>query len=61
MEVHDNGTGPGPGGWSGGGLSTMRERAEELGGVLTVEPREQGGTVVAARLPLASPAAQVEP
>jgi signal transduction histidine kinase len=34
------------------GLSSMRERAEELGGTLAVEPGPQGGTRVLARLPL---------
>jgi signal transduction histidine kinase len=32
----------------------MRERAAELGGVLSVEPRPGGGTRVVARLPLAT-------
>jgi signal transduction histidine kinase len=30
----------------------MRERAEELGGTLTIEPIREGGTRVLARLPL---------
>ncbi len=34
------------------GTSTMRERAEELGGTLTVRPGEHGGTVVTAVLPV---------
>lgn len=38
--------------WSGVGLSTMRERAEELGGSLRVAARPGGGTVVSAVLPL---------
>jgi signal transduction histidine kinase len=29
----------------------MRERAEELGGICTIEPVESGGTRVLARLP----------
>ncbi len=38
--------------WSGGlGLSTMRERAETLGGSLEVQSRLGGGTAVVARLP----------
>ena len=31
----------------------MRERAEELGGTLVIEPGPEGGTRVLARLPLA--------
>ncbi|MEO3781725.1 sensor histidine kinase [Actinocorallia sp. B10E7] len=38
---------------SGLGLTSMRERASELGGTLTVASRPGGGTVVTARLPLA--------
>jgi signal transduction histidine kinase len=34
------------------GLSSMRERAEELGGRCEVEPDSEGGTRVLARLPL---------
>ncbi|MGY1915249.1 sensor histidine kinase [Blastococcus sp. SYSU DS0973] len=37
----------------GNGLTTMREWADELGGVLTVDDRAGGGTVVCAALPLA--------
>jgi signal transduction histidine kinase len=37
---------------AGVGLASMRERAEELGGGLAVEPRPGGGTRVAAVLPL---------
>jgi len=40
---------------AGVGLSSMRERAEELGGTLAVEPGPQGGTRVLARLPLPAP------
>jgi signal transduction histidine kinase len=36
----------------GAGLTTMRERAAEIGGRLEVGPRPGGGTVVTARLPL---------
>ena len=45
-----SGTSGSPGG--GNGLWTMREWAEELGGVLAVDPRSGGGTVVRASLPL---------
>jgi signal transduction histidine kinase len=37
------------------GLSSMRERAEELGGTLAIEPEPEGGTRVLARLPLPAP------
>ncbi|PKK14977.1 MAG: two-component sensor histidine kinase [Thermomonospora sp. CIF 1] len=37
----------------GGGLRSMRERAAEVGGDLTVASRRGGGTTVRARLPLA--------
>lgn len=51
--VRDNGRGlPPPGSVQGHGLSTMRERAEELRGRLTVSAGDDGGTVVEARLPL---------
>ena len=36
----------------GVGLRSMRERAEELGGTLTIEPGPEGGTRVAAILPI---------
>jgi signal transduction histidine kinase len=53
-EVRDDGVGtvsPRPGGV---GLSSMRERAEELGGLLTVRGRPGHGTVVRLELPLSS-------
>jgi len=37
------------------GLSSMRERAAELGGTLTVSARSPIGTVVTAVLPCVSP------
>ena len=53
LEVTDNGVGISEDRVAGVGLSSMRERAEELGGTLTVEPAGPGGgTCVLARLPL---------
>jgi signal transduction histidine kinase len=59
LEVRDDGRGlpkvqagvPSPA-QAGVGLHSMRERATELGGSLTVEALPEGGTVVRARLPL---------
>lgn len=52
ISVADNGTRPWDSARVGVGLSSMRERAEELGGSCTVSPRPDGGTVVRAILPL---------
>jgi two-component system NarL family sensor kinase len=52
VEVRDDGRGIPPSPKGGVGLASMRERAEELGGTLAVEPGEDSGTVVLARLPL---------
>lgn len=38
----------------GVGLTSMRERAAELGGTCVVEARRQGGTRVAAKLPMSN-------
>jgi signal transduction histidine kinase len=55
LEVADDGVGTlpvqAPGG-RGVGLTSMRERAEELGGSCTVAGRPGQGTRVAVRLPL---------
>jgi signal transduction histidine kinase len=51
MEVADDGTGLTPDHVPGVGMQSMRERAEELGGTLTVEAPTNGGTRVRARLP----------
>jgi signal transduction histidine kinase len=57
LEVRDDGRGI-PGlrenspARAGVGLTSMRERATELGGSLVVEPLPEGGTSVRARLPL---------
>ena len=48
----DLGSGIPDGAPSGVGLRSMRERADELGGVVTVEPHAPGGTRVHAILPL---------
>jgi signal transduction histidine kinase len=50
LEVADDGAGTGRAP-AGVGTLAMRERAEELGGTLTVEDRPGGGTIVVARLP----------
>jgi signal transduction histidine kinase len=52
LEVADDGRGLN-GARVGVGLTSMRERAEELGGNCTVEPGQAGGTSVRARFPLA--------
>lgn len=52
VEVADTGAGLAPDRRPGVGLSSMRERAEELGGTFEVGPRPEGGTVVRVRLPL---------
>ncbi len=51
LEVEDDGRGLGERRGAGVGLHSMRERAEELGGTLVVEPAPAGGTVVRAELP----------
>jgi two-component system, NarL family, sensor kinase len=50
--VGDNGTRPWDSSRIGVGLTSMRERAEELGGSCTVTRRPEGGTLVRAVLPL---------
>jgi two-component system NarL family sensor kinase len=52
VEVTDDGAGIAGERVAGVGLSSMRERAEELGGTLVVERGSEGGTRVLARLPL---------
>jgi signal transduction histidine kinase len=54
LEVQDDGQGIAPTHRMGVGLRSMRERALELGGTLTVESGVAGGTQVRARLPLKS-------
>jgi signal transduction histidine kinase len=52
LEVADDGVGMPEGRHAGVGLSSMRERAAELGGTCVVEAIPTGGTRVMARLPL---------
>jgi signal transduction histidine kinase len=52
LEVEDDGVGVAEGRKAGVGMSSMRERAEELGGTLIVETLPEGGTRVLSRLPL---------
>ncbi|RFS85622.1 sensor histidine kinase [Actinomadura spongiicola] len=52
VTVDDNGVGLPSRVRSGIGMSSMRERAAELGGSCTVGPGPQGGTLVRARLPV---------
>jgi signal transduction histidine kinase len=56
LEVADDGVGIAEGRRAGVGTSSMRERAEELGGTLRIEAIREGGTRVLGRLPL--PAAE---
>jgi signal transduction histidine kinase len=50
--VEDDGVGIGPSARAGVGTQSMRERAEEQGGSLRIEPVEPSGTRVRATLPL---------
>ena len=52
VEVADDGIGIAADHPPGVGLASMRERAEELGGTLTAEPRPGAGTCIRAQLPL---------
>ncbi|TYB38473.1 GAF domain-containing sensor histidine kinase [Micromonospora sp. AP08] len=52
LEVADDGCGLVVPHRDGVGLSSMRERADELGGTFVVEPRSGGGTSVRAELPV---------
>ncbi|TQR85722.1 GAF domain-containing sensor histidine kinase [Mycobacterium hodleri] len=52
LQVTDDGIGVGASWRPGVGLASMRERASELGGTLSVEPSARAGTRVLAKLPL---------
>jgi len=53
IEVRDDGKGFAPTARAGVGLTSMRERAEELGGVFAIAKGQPGGLQITARLPLA--------
>ena len=61
VDVTDDGRGVSPADPVGVGLTSMRERAEELGGSCTLRPRPGGGSVVSAQLPLSGPMPTPEP
>jgi signal transduction histidine kinase len=52
LEISDDGVGLPPGHRTGVGLTSMRERAEELGGTCLIERRTGSGTRVSVTLPL---------
>lgn len=52
LEVSDNGKGLPKGNRAGVGFTSMRERAEELGGECVMENNSAGGVTVRARLPI---------
>ncbi|MDE3091991.1 MAG: sensor histidine kinase, partial [Chloroflexota bacterium] len=54
IEVSDDGVGLPSTRRAGVGLSSMRERAEEIGGSCVIEAGASGGTRVAAKLPIAN-------
>lgn len=56
VEVRDDGGGAGKASRPGIGLTSMRERAEELGGELSIGQAREGGVRVTARLPLSTTA-----
>lgn len=55
LDVQDDGCGIFPSASGGVGLSSMRERAAELGGSCSIEPVPGGGTRVTAAMPLRTP------
>ena len=52
LGITDDGVGIPAGFHAGVGITSMRERAEELGGTFVVEPMPDGGTRILTRLPL---------
>ncbi len=60
VTITDDGTGLAAAGDHGNGLAIMRERAEELGGAVTVSDAAPG-VIVAARLPVLTAPAQASP
>jgi signal transduction histidine kinase len=63
LSVRDDGNGLKPDGTPGVGLRSMRERAAEVGGTLSIQSPPKGGTVITARLPLnlGGPVDQADP
>jgi two-component system, NarL family, sensor kinase len=61
LEITDDGLGLPDGYRAGVGITSMRERAAELGGTCTVEARSTRGTVVRAELPLHTPSTSEAP
>ncbi|CAN5857268.1 hypothetical protein BH18ACT11_BH18ACT11_14300 [soil metagenome] len=60
LEVLDDGVGLPQDRPAGVGLSSMRERAEELGGTCAIKPSPSGGVHVLARLPMPEAAGKEE-
>ncbi|HAE84197.1 MAG TPA: hypothetical protein DCK85_12465 [Ktedonobacter sp.] len=60
VEVCDDGRGILAGHRAGVGLTSIRERAAELGGTCEIEPRPGGGTRLHVQLPLAKAAEREE-
>jgi signal transduction histidine kinase len=52
VKIRDDGVGLPPGGRAGVGLTSMRERAAELGGMCRIESAPSGGTCIHVQLPL---------
>jgi signal transduction histidine kinase len=61
IRIRDTGNGVEPTPTPGVGLSSMRERAEELGGTCTLTSTPGMGTVIEARLPLTAPSTRENP
>ena len=60
MEICDDGRGISAGHRAGVGLTSIHERAAELGGTCQIESRPAGGTCLSVRLPLTKAAAREE-